>query len=114
MKFKELAVELTPLVATVVVFWALAFSMTVEADTKPAQWPMCSACHGQSGQGGIGPMLTGQSADVIITKLTAYKKGETVGPRSAMMWGTAKALSEQDIIDIANYINSLSLTVASN
>ena len=65
----------------------------------------CAACHGPQGQGGIGPKLQGQSADDIISKLLAYKAGETVGPQSMLMWGTAKGLTEGQIGTIGVYIS---------
>jgi len=67
-------------------------------------WTTCAACHGPQGQGGIGPKLAGQSADDIITKLLAYKAGETVGPQSPMMWPTAKSLTDGQIGTIGVYI----------
>ncbi len=67
-------------------------------------YPTCAACHGLSGEGGIGPALAGQSSDDIITKLSAYKAGETLGAQSALMWGQAAALSEDDIANLATYI----------
>jgi cytochrome c553 len=60
-------------------------------------WVQCAACHGPQGQGGLGPRLAGQSADDIIRKLLAYKRGETVGPQSMMMWPVAKGLTEGQI-----------------
>lgn len=67
-------------------------------------WYTCAACHGAQGQGGLGPKLQGQSADDIISKLLAYKAGETVGPQSMMMWPTAKALTDGQIGTIGVYI----------
>ena len=64
----------------------------------------CAACHGADGGGGIGPMLAGQSADDIINKLTIYKNGGQIGAQSALMWGQAGMLSEQDIIDLGEYV----------
>ena len=64
----------------------------------------CAACHGAQGQGGIGPKLQGQSADDIIGKLLHYKMGHEIGPQSAMMWPTAKALTEGEIGLIGVYI----------
>ena len=60
-------------------------------------WIACAACHGAQGQGGIGPKLAGQSADDIISKLLTYKRGEMVGPKSAMMYPQAKQLSDGQI-----------------
>ena len=64
----------------------------------------CAACHGADGGGGVGPKLSGQSADYIIGRLTAYKNNEQVGPMSAMMWGQAGMLSENDIDTIGKFI----------
>ena len=68
-------------------------------------WQTCAACHGQQGQGGIGPALAGQSTDDIISKLLKYKAGETVGPQSPLMWGTSKGLTDGQIGTIGVYIS---------
>lgn len=105
----------SPLLIAAAVMVLMLFASDVNgAEPKPGQWPMCAACHGQQGQGGIGPMLAGQNAEQIITKLNVYKKGGSIGPQSAMMWGTAKSLSDTDIDMIAKYIESLGLQLASN
>jgi len=67
-------------------------------------WAGCAACHGADGGGGVGPKLSGQSADYIIGRLTAYKNNEQIGPMSAMMWGQAGMLSENDIDTIGKFI----------
>jgi|TARA_R110001606_G_C14955510_1_gene601198 cytochrome c553 len=67
-------------------------------------WAGCAACHGPDGGGGVGPKLSGQSADYIIGRLTAYKNNEQVGPMSAMMWGQAAMLSDKDIDTIGKFI----------
>ena len=67
-------------------------------------WAGCSACHGPDGGGGIGPMLAGQSSDNIINKLTTYKNNGTIGPQSALMWGQAGMLSDQDIKTLGEFI----------
>ena len=72
-----------------------------------AKYAACAACHGARGGGGIGPMLSGQSAEYISGRLLAYKAGETVGAQSALMWGQSSMLSESDIQDIAEYVESL-------
>ena len=67
-------------------------------------WAGCAACHGQEGGGGIGPTLAGQSETDIITKLTTYKNGGMIGSQSALMWGQAAMLSENDIKTIGKFI----------
>lgn len=109
---KNLLVNFSPLLIAAFVMFLMLFASDVKAD-QPAKWVMCSACHGNVAQGGIGPILAGQSATEIITKLNIYKNGGTIGGRSSMMWGTAKQLTDQDIEDIATYIESLQLTLAS-
>ena len=67
-------------------------------------WTGCAACHGAQGQGGIGPLLAGQDADMIISKLTTYKNRGTVGPQSAMMWAQAAQLTDGQIGTIGVYV----------
>ena len=82
---------------------ALALS---PADKGKRLYPACAACHGGNGEGGIGPALAGQTSDAITTKLAAYKAGETLGAQSALMWGQAAGLSEEDIANLAAYISN--------
>ena len=79
----------------------------VEDLAGKAKYGACAACHGNKGQGGIGPMLAGQSAEYISGRLLAYKAGETVGAQSSLMWGQASMLSETDIQNLAEYTASL-------
>jgi cytochrome c553 len=67
----------------------------------------CVACHGANGEGGVGPQLAGQSAADIADKLLRYKAGETVGSQSSLMWSQAAMLSEQDIDNIAAFVETL-------
>jgi cytochrome c553 len=66
----------------------------------------CQACHGESGQGGIGPYLVGK--EDIVSSLQAYKRKETRGPQSAIMWPNAQQLSTADMEHLAEYIDSFS------
>ncbi len=84
---------------------ATAAAMSAE-DKGKQRYPACAACHGGNGEGGIGPALAGQSSEDIVSKLTAYKAGETLGAQSALMWGQAAALSEDDIANLAAYIST--------
>lgn len=67
----------------------------------------CIACHGANGEGGVGPQLAGQSAATIADKLLRYKAGETLGSQSSLMWSQAAMLSEQDIDNIAAFVETL-------
>ena len=72
-----------------------------------AKYAACGACHGSNGGGGVGPTLAGQTVEYIVGRLNQYKNGEKVGSQSNMMWGQAAMLSETDINDLAEYINTL-------
>lgn len=65
------------------------------------------ACHGAKGEGGIGPMLAGQTATEIASKLLKYKAGETRGKQSSLMWSQAGLLSDLDIDNIGAFVESL-------
>lgn len=67
----------------------------------------CIACHGSVGEGGVGPALAGQSADDIYGKLLQYKNGETRGAQSALMWSQSGMLSDEDMKNIAEFVESL-------
>ena len=72
-----------------------------------AKYAACGACHGAQGGGGVGPQLAGQSAEYIVGRLNQYKAGEKVGSQSNMMWAQAGMLSEADITDLAEYIQTM-------
>jgi len=68
----------------------------------------CAGCHGQQAQGqGTFPKLVGQSAADLKAKLEKYRKGEKVGPMSAVMTAPAKALSDSELDEVAGYIAGL-------
>ena len=67
----------------------------------------CIACHGAQGSGGIGPTLAGKSHEYIMGRLMAYKAGEKIGPQSNMMWSQASMLSEKEIHQVTEYIETL-------
>lgn len=82
------------------------------ASASPAElgrqaYASCQACHGASGQGGVGPSLQGRDSAFAIAALTAYKNREVRGPQSSLMWPSATALSATDIENLAAFIESL-------
>ena len=83
-----------------------ANGIVVEApDPGEKLWGGCMGCHGQNGEGGLGPKLSGQSYDYILDRLNTYKDRGTVGSQSRMMWSQASALSDKDMSDISKYIS---------
>jgi cytochrome c len=72
-----------------------------------AKYAACGACHGAQGGGGVGPALAGQTVEYIVGRLNQYKAGEKVGSQSNLMWGQAAMLSDTDMTDIAEYIQTM-------
>ena len=81
-----------------------ALAQADEFSSIRSLWAGCAACHGVDGGGGVGPMLAGQSADDIINKLTIYKNRGQIGAQSALMWGQAGMLTEQEIETIGKFV----------
>lgn len=91
--------------------------LTARAEARAAASPTelgeaayigCIACHGSKGEGGIGPALAGQTQSAVYKKLVQYKNGETRGAQSALMWSQSAMLSDEDMKNIAIFIESLS------
>jgi cytochrome c5 len=73
-----------------------------------AKFGICIACHGAKGEGmGIFPKLAGHTAEEIVDLLTRYRAGETVGPNTPLMAPQAATLSDEDIANLAAYIETL-------
>ena len=72
-----------------------------------AKYAACGACHGAQGGGGVGPALAGKTVEYLVGRLNQYKAGEKVGSQSNMMWGQAAMLSDTDMTDIAEYIQTM-------
>lgn len=83
-----------------------AASMSPAELGKTAYVP-CQACHGASGEGGVGPQLSGRDAAFVVEALATYKTNGTRGAQSALMWGVAAPLSETEIANLAAFIDSL-------
>ena len=74
--------------------------------------PACMACHGPNGAGNPAagyPALRGQHAKYTSIQLAAYRSGErkTGAESKSMMQAIAAKLSDEDIANLANYINAL-------
>lgn len=68
----------------------------------------CAHCHGTDGNSSSGqyPNLAGQTKEYLITQIKAFKEGKRV---NAQMSPSVRVLSEQDIIDLAEYFSSQSM-----
>jgi len=51
--------------------------------------------------------LAGKTVEYIVGRLNQYKAGEKVGSQSNLMWGQAAMLSDTDMSDIAEYIQTM-------
>ncbi|MCL6618930.1 c-type cytochrome [Thermomonas hydrothermalis] len=70
----------------------------------------CTSCHGAEGNApidGMYPMIGGQYADYIEHALQAYRNGTRAGGTADVMAAQAKALSDQQIADLAAYFQSV-------
>lgn len=83
----------------------VAMQMESPADKGAKIYVNCNMCHGQNGEGGIGPKLVGSTS--IVSMLMQYKNGETRGPQSALMWGQAANLSTEDMENLQAYIDTM-------
>lgn len=71
-----------------------------------AQAVNCIGCHGSDGMSpnDIWPHLAGQNAAYLARQLRAYRSGKRSDP---IMMTFARALTDQDIADLAAYYSSL-------
>ena len=89
---------------------AQAQKITGNAEDGAKKVAMCVGCHGIIGYQASFPeihkvpMIAGQSANYIVSALTAYKGGDRKHPT---MRAIADSLTEQDIADLAAYYSQL-------
>lgn len=69
----------------------------------------CQNCHGPlgAGQPPYGPALAGQAADYLRAELRAWRSGARATDPSGQMPGIARALSAQDVAEVAAYYAAL-------
>ena len=84
----------------------------VDAGKAAAEKFNCASCHGKDYNSPIDPSypkLAGQHQDYLERALTEYQRGASGanGRGNAIMGAQAKALSKQDIKDLAAYLHSL-------
>lgn len=100
---------------------AAAFVMAASAHAagdaergKAKATAVCAACHAVNGDWNKTlqpeyPKLAGQHYDYLVTSLNAYKQGDksVIGRKNAVMVPMAKALSRQDVEDLAAFLSKL-------
>ena len=100
MQKKRLAFALTVLLSSnVSLVHAENTDSVIAGKTKSAS---CASCHGEHGNSTMPmfPKLASQNSSYLVTQLKAFKEGSRKDP---MMATIATALTENDMIDIANY-----------
>jgi cytochrome c553 len=90
-------------------------SLSIHAATEPAaQYQVCIACHGATGQGNAAmgaPALAGQGAAYLERQLKHFKAGirgaDPLDTQGAQMKAMALTLEDADIPRMANYLSAL-------
>lgn len=68
---------------------------------------VCRACHGPTAKGMASfPKLAGRDSDYIAGRLEQYRSGEKIGPNTALMAPHAAKLSDDDIANLASFIDT--------
>ena len=69
---------------------------------------ICRLCHHRTGQGGkFTPPIVGKGAQYVEKMLKLYRSGTHVGPMTNLMAPWARELSDQDINNLAAYVETL-------
>ena len=72
----------------------------------------CNACHGPAGKGAASyPKISGKEVSYTTAKLEAYRKGIKQGPNSSLMIMMAKPLTDEEIANLAAYLEDAKYVV---
>lgn len=88
---------------------ALIFPQVASAGDKEAgeqlYYDGCVSCHGQAGKGASSyPKVSGNEIAYTVEKLQLYRAGVKQGSNSALMFMMAKPLTDEEIADLAAYL----------
>lgn len=65
----------------------------------------CVNCHGKAGKGASSyPKIAGNEVSYTIEKLRTYREGTKIGPNSSLMIMFAKKLTDEEIENLAVYL----------
>ena len=65
----------------------------------------CINCHGPAGKGAASyPKISGKEVSYTTAKLEAYREGIKQGPNSSLMIMMAKPLTDEEIANLAAYL----------
>ena len=69
---------------------------------------ICRLCHHRTGIGGkFTPPIAGKSAEYVESMLKLYRSGKHVGPMTNLMAPWARELTDEDIVILAAYVETL-------
>lgn len=89
------------------VILGLMFIGSIGLAQASGNYNTCIGCHGANGEGGVGPAVAGSDVGYLIERLTQYRAGEYLGPMTAVMAPLTAGLSDEDIQELAEYMNGL-------
>jgi cytochrome c553 len=72
-------------------------------DVSPLYKKKCSSCHGNIGQGIIGPKLIGKSEEFLLKSLREFKSGER---KNYVMYGLLGGMDDEQIAEIAKEVST--------
>ncbi len=69
----------------------------------------CAGCHGADGASRPGgpPVLKGQAAEAVLTKLRGYQAKTYGGPKKAVMENVVKKYSAEELQALSEHVGSL-------
>jgi len=70
-------------------------------DVSPLYKKNCSSCHGNTGEGIVGPKLRGKNKEYILKSLKEFKSGKR---KNYVMYGLLGNLSDKQLDDLATEI----------
>jgi cytochrome c553 len=84
---------------------AVPAEVSADMDAHSLFAAKCASCHGGTGEGvGGNPKLTELTRADIESRLTDYRAGKQMGPKTAIMAAMAKSLSDEQIAALASYL----------
>ena len=94
------------LVCSLVMLGAVSTSFAADAAAGKAKSMTCAACHGADGvsPNDLWPNLAGQKEGYLAKQIKAFRDGARQDPMMAPM---VKALTDDDIANLAAYFSSL-------
>ncbi len=82
------------------------YAMSGDKEAGEARYKKtCINCHGPAGKGVASyPKISGKDVSYTRSKLETYRSGTKVGPNSALMIMMSKTLTDEEIANLAAYL----------